>query len=375
MEGIFTVEELQNMLPEYREVDAVTCATFAVISAVSLIFEFKFSEPGKFKKAKKITIEGEKTLTGPAPNETLGIADGIASKPLFIKKLLNGESVTATIVAEKMDGSTATIERKLHLKDFLYAKLLFTRVCVKNYMGFVTDTPVKTIFAPDTLHPGEFTFSGCGTLNPLEHFNIKPGEKIFIAGTTGLVTGNGTRSTREKPNLSVMCDLKEVKQEYFGLFRTGGGTEYYVGLGTIKPVENYEEYRKLTVKSHENIPLPVANVNGRKPITTLTYKDVWKFDESFNFNIKKCRKCNPCLVEEGCPAEAFSKDEGFLPQCMFCGKCLTMCPFNAIEGNAGTVEINGKSHRITFRQSSIKKAREIAEKLKNNDDFDKIVKV
>ncbi|WP_456484827.1 homocysteine biosynthesis protein [Desulfurobacterium sp.] len=375
MEGVFTIEELQNRLPDYREVDAVTCATFAVVSAVSLVLEFPFAEPGRFKKAIKVTIDGEETLTGPAPNETLGIVDGIASRPLFVEKLLSGKSVKAIVTAEKMDGSTETIERNLSLEDFSYTKLLFTRVCVKNYMGFVSDKPVKTIFSAEKLNPGEFTFSGCGALNPLEHFKVKPGEKIFIAGTVGIVTGNGTRSTPKKPNLSVMCDLKDVKKEYFGLFKTGGGTEYYVGLGIKKSVESREEYKKLTEKRHENIPLLVANVVGRKPIATLTYSDVWKFNDTLKFNREKCQKCNPCLIEEHCPAEAFSKEEGFLTNCMFCGRCINLCPFNAVEGDIGTVMIDGKEYKITFRQSSIKRAREIAQKLKNGYDFDKIVKV
>ncbi|WP_456397875.1 homocysteine biosynthesis protein [Desulfurobacterium sp.] len=375
MEGVFTIEELQQKLPEYRKVEAVTCATFAVVSAVSLIFEFQFAEAGTFKKATKITIEGEETLVGPAPNETLGIADGIASRPIFIEKLLAGNPVKAIVTAEKIDGTKETIERKLTLKDFSYAKLLFTRVCVKNYMGFISKKPVKTIFSANKLNPGEFTFSGCGTLNPLEHFKINEGEKIFIAGTTGIVTGNGTRSTPEKPNLSVICDLKKVNKNYFGLFKTGGGIEYYIGLGIKKPIENYQTYVNLLNKRQKNIPLPVANVIGRKVISILTYEDVWKFDESFKFIKENCRNCHQCVVEETCPSNAFSKSEGFLPNCMFCGKCINTCPFNSIKGNTGSVTINGRNYKIIFRQSSIKRAREIAEKLKNDYDFDKIVKV
>jgi len=368
MEGIYTVEEIQTRAIPFNQIDGVTCATFAVISTPALIYEFRFAESGKYRKAIKVSIDGEDTTVGPAPNETLGLVDGIVSRPAFIQKLVEGGKVKTVVTAEKLNGKREVLELNLSLKDFDYAKLFFTRVCVKNYMGFISYEPVKTIFAADTLNPGEFTFSGCGALNPHEHFSIKPGEKIFIAGTTGTVTGEGTRSKPEKPNIAVLCDLKEVKKEYFGIFNTGGGVEYYLGLG-IKRKITEEEYKKIVNKTPDNITLPVANVIGRDVICKKSYKDVWKFDESFNFRKEKCENCSPCLVEEFCPANAFRKEEGFLPHCMFCGRCLLKCPHKAIEGNTGTININGKTYNITFRQSSLKRAREIATMLKT---FDKI---
>ncbi len=366
MEGIYTVEELQQTIPPYKKVDGVTCATFAVISTASLVYEFRFAESGKYRKALKVKINGEETSVGPAPNETLGLVDGIASRPEFIENLIAGEKIKAEITAEKMNGKRETVEKELTLKNFDYAKLLFTRVCVKNYMAFTSKKPVKTIFAADKLNPGDVTFSGCGTLNPHVHFKIEPGEKIFIAGTTGIVIGEGTRSNTNKPNIAVICDLKKVKKRYFGIFKTGGGTEYYLGLG-IKRKISHQQYKNIISKTNGKITLPIADVVGRKVICNKTYSDVWKFDESFIYSVSSCKNCSPCLVEEHCPAKAFLKSEGFLPFCMYCGVCVKVCPHNAIKGNLGKIEVNGKIFKITFRQSSIKRAREIAENVKTFD--------
>ncbi len=361
-------ERLKNIsLDEKKEFiknfDAITTSTFAVISSVSFIFEIKFAESGKYKVAKEAYIDKDKVCIGPAPNEGLGILDGIVNRPKFLNKLLNNEKVEIKIKALDYKNKLHTLKFFATKKDFLYQKLLFTRVCVKNYMAFTSFEKVETIFAYDYLNKGELTFSGCGILNPLEIFEIKKGDKIFIAGGSGLVLGSGTRSSKEKPNLSVLVDFKEVDKKYFGNFYQKSSLEYYVAVGYKKKVRDLtpKETENLFNKSMESIKLPIANVKGRKIIDFSNYKEAWQGDLSFKFDKSKCKSCKDCIIEKYCPAQAFSKEVGFLENCLYCGVCLSLCPFKAIKGNLGYI----KNYKIKMRHSSLKRALDVCNLLKD----------
>jgi len=362
LSNILSSLEKKEKIETLKKYDVITTATFAVISAVSFIFELKFAPSGRYKYVQEAYIENDRVLVGPAPNESLGILDGIINRPSFLDKLLKNEKVSVLIKAIDYENKTNFIRLKISKKDFLYSKLLFTRVCVKNYMAFISEKKEKTIFSYDYLDKGEITFSGCGILNPLEIFNIKEGEKVFIAGAWGLVLGPGTRSSKEKPNLSVLVDFQNIDKKYFGSFKQKSSLEFYVGMGYKKKLKDFEkkEVENILTKSMENINLPIAKVQGRQVIDYSTYKEAWQGDLKLKFNKKYCHNCSPCLVEEKCPAQAFSKNEGFLSNCLYCGICLKFCPFGAILGSLGKI----KNYKIKMRHSSLYKALEICKILK-----------
>jgi len=363
LSNILSTLEKEEKIETLKKYDVITTATFAVISAVSFIFELKFATPGRYKYVQEAYIENDKVLVGPAPNEGLGILDGIINRPSFLDKLLKKDKVSVLIKVIDYDNKIDFIKFKVSKNDFLYSKLLFTRVCVKNYMAFVSEKKEKTIFSYDYLDKGEITFSGCGVLNPLEIFNIKEGEKIFIAGTWGLVLGPGTRSSKEKPNLSVLVDFKNVDRKFFGSFKQKSSLEFYVGMGYKRNLKDFDkkEIDNILTKSMKNIKLPIAKVQGRQVIDFSNYKEAWDGDLMLKFNKNHCHNCSTCLIEENCPAQAFSKEEGFLNNCLYCGICLKFCPFGATSGYLGKI----KNYKIKMRHSSLYRALEICKFLKD----------
>lgn len=53
------------------------------------------------------------------------------------------------------------------------------------------------------------------------------------------------------------------------------------------------------------------------------------------FNIVKCKECNKCFAEEGCPPHAAKFVDGALQideeDCINCGRCIVNCPFDSVE--------------------------------------------
>lgn len=53
----------------------------------------------------------------------------------------------------------------------------------------------------------------------------------------------------------------------------------------------------------------------------------------YSIDQKKCRQCNLCISQFGCPAFYFAEDNGVYideQQCTGCGNCVQICPFDAI---------------------------------------------
>jgi len=243
-------------------------------------------------------------------------------------------------------------------------------------MAFVNPLPghVKTIFSVTEMEgPLKMaTFSGCGELNPLEKdpelLTIGIGSKVLVNGAVGYIIGHGTRSSLEKPNLSLYADMFSMKPEFMGQFITSAGPEVFISVAIPIPIldEKTLGYAKTL---DENIPLPIANIHDRKAFEHCTYSDVWQnVDIEIQYFPEICRKCvfSPCPVEEKCPTEAFNRKKCEISQtrCFHCGACAWLCPEGAFKARLGSLKVGEKMVPIVLRQSSRKKARELAIYLK-----------
>ncbi len=387
--NIFTAQELCDLINkgekiDFEDIDVITTATKGLMSGTTAIVSFRVSEPKKFQKAKKMTLNGIPAYVGPCPNEYLGVVDAIifgTEHSLENPNYGGGHLFRDLIENKEIDVIVETIENmeiksKVKLQDMGYAKMLAIRNAFKNYLAFVNPThnPVKTIFsATDFKGPlYEATFCGCGALNPIQNdpemevFGI--GTPILMNGAKGYIIGEGTRSTKEKPNLTAIADIKNMKPEYAGGFMTSAGPEVINTWAVPIPILN-EKILNNVKKLDKDIHLTIVDVVGRGPLGETTYGEVWKKGYSIDFKENGCKNCpnlETCKIDEICPTNAFVKDKGIDKSlCFNCGTCLIHCVQDAFEGNMSTIKLGNKEIPIVCRQSDRMGAIKLADELKN----------
>ena len=225
-----------------NDVDVVTTATRAVMSGIAVIFSIKISERGEFRKAKEIYLNGVPGYVGPCPNERLGIVDCFVYGSSVSKNnpreyggghLFRDILENRTINCEVITVEGRKIEKEISKDDFIFGRMISTRNVYRNYMAFTNlkDDSVPTIFHVKNFEGPlkEITFSGCGEINPLEKdpefLTIGIGTRILVNGAVGYIMGLGTRSTKNRPNLSLYSEFFDMNPKYMGGFITAAGPE------------------------------------------------------------------------------------------------------------------------------------------------------
>lgn len=358
------------------DIDVVTTATSALMSGTYAVLSFRVAEPDTFIKAEKVWINNIPAQVGPCPNERIGILDliilgtaqsikdpGYGAGDLF-RALVKGKQVMVDIEA----GDGQKFRSTTTLKEIPHAMLHASRNAFKNYLAFVNPgkTSISTIFHSDRMKGNyeEMTFCGCGELNPLENDpelkTIGIGTKVLINGAEGFVTGSGTRSCVENPNLAGIADMHGMDPEFMGGFTTGHGPDIITTWAVAIPVLDQEMLAHI-LKTDEKIPLKVVDVRNRTPVFEITYGDVWsKTDHEVKFNSKICLKCDSCSVESICPVKAVLWEPGVELQfnrskCCNCGLCVSNCEGGSFTAHLGCIdiELEGIKHQVpvTLRQS------------------------
>ncbi|MCW3134077.1 MAG: methanogenesis marker 16 metalloprotein [Methanophagales archaeon] len=381
---VLTAEEFKQMLRNEElatteSVDVVTCATCAIMSGTAAILSIPIAERNEFERADKVWLNGIPAFPGPCPNERLGIVDVFVYGTARANHEYGGGHLFREIVEGKqieviVKTGDRIIERKISNKDLQFARMITTRSSFKNYMAFVNpeEGEVGSIFSLRGLKGPykEISVTGSGEINPLENDpmlkTIGIGTRIMVNGATGYVIGEGTRSSEEKPNLSVTANMREMDAEFMGGFVTSTGPECITSIAVPIPVINDDVFSNLKIMDEE-IKLPIADIHDRIPFVESNYAAVWQnTDLEIRFDAHKCVQCDVCDVEEYCPTNAFSRSKGFdACRCFNCGACIFLCPEGAFKGNLGRIKIYDKDIPITLRQSNRSKANELARKLKN----------
>ncbi|MGZ7096638.1 MAG: methanogenesis marker 16 metalloprotein, partial [Methanobacterium sp.] len=386
---VLTAEEVSNLVregkePKAEDIDVITTGTCGVMSGTAALFHIKAGEPGSFKKAKKVLLNGVPGFPGPCPNEWLGSVDMIVygtSHSIYhedygggflFNDIISGKDIE--IEVESINGEK--IKSTINIEDFSTARMIGTRLAFKNYTAFINPSakPVSSIFHAiemDGPYKG-LSFSGCGELNPLQNDpvmnTIKTGTKVLMCGSEGIVIGNGTRSTPDKPNLMISADMYEMDPHFVGGFKTAAGPEIFNSVAAAIPVLN-DEVIKNTYIVNKDINLPIADIKGRHlPLGSTNYAQVWEDNDERPLHVREnCMDCEVCIVRERCPTGAFS---GTLNtnMCFGCGMCAYSCPYGSFKMNRGEIEFKAGDKIINIpivcRQSDIKRARELAAELK-----------
>lgn len=388
---VLTAEEVTKMVldgnePTLDDVDVITTGTCGIMSGTAAIFHLPVAEAGSFKRAKSILLNGVPGFPGPCPNEWLGSVDlmvyGTAHSindsqyggGFLFKDLIKGKEIEVEVESLNGDILTSTATRD----NFQTAQMVGTRFAFKNYTAFVNPTsqPISSIFnAVDMNGPFKgISFSGCGELNPLQNDpqlnSLTKGAKVLLNDSEGIFIGAGTRSSPEKPNMMLTADMHEMDPHYLGGFHTGAGPEVYNSVATAIPVLD-DSILKNTFIKNEDIPLPIADIQRRHSVLSATdYGSVWSdVDERPVYDEGDCRRCQECLVEERCPTGAFQNNLLNVKKCFGCSMCRFACPYQIFHMKTGQVEMDWKGEHLTIpvtcRQSDLKRARELAEELKN----------
>ncbi|MDR0911943.1 MAG: methanogenesis marker 16 metalloprotein [Methanobrevibacter sp.] len=389
--NVFTITQLKDAIRNEEEisfddVDVVTTGTCGIMSGTAAILHIPVTKPGEFKKAKSIFLNGVPAFPGPCPNEYLGSVDIIVygtqhslNNPdygggFLFKDFLSGEKIELDL--ESIDGER--FKKTITIDEIGGGQLIGTRMAFKNYTAFINPKgdKVNSIFnsIPMEGKLKGLSFSGCGEYNPLQNDPkqnvINEGTKILLNGSKGIILGNGTRSSNDKPNLMLSADFLDMDDEYIGGFKTGAGPEVYDTIAIPIPVLNEEILENLLILD-EDVKLPVADIHGRHlPITEITYGDVWKdSDNRPKFHPDKFDEFENETIKNNCPTLAIN-DNGTInfDSCFGCGLCATLSTTGAYTQKLNNVqlEINNekKDVPIVCRQSDRQRALKIATKLK-----------
>ncbi len=375
---VYTASEFKEMVrsgsrPDPDDVDIVTCGTFGVMSGTMAVFTIPVAPAGTFKRADAITLNGVPGIVGPCPNESLGLVDCIVYGPSRRDMSYGGGHLFRDIVEGKPIDVAAvsggvTYRNRVTLSSMPFARMILTRGSFKNYTCFVNGSsePFCTIFSgPEPLKGGlsEASVSGCGEINPLQndpHMDyLRPGSAVLLNGAPGMVIGTGTRSTPDKPNLSVEADMHMMRPEYMGGFRTSEGPECLTSVAAAIPMTGAHALELASVLD-EDVKLPLAEVSDRKPVHETDYGSVWRGgDLAVSADMTRCLHCEVCRADALCPTDAAPSSGADPSRCMSCGICVNSCPGKVFSAELGSVPYGGRTVPISVRQSS----RSIAEKI------------
>ncbi len=392
---VMTAQEVSDLVQagdssRLCEVDVVTTATRAVMSGTYAVLSFPVTKPASFLRARKAWINGIAAQVGPCPNENLGILDLIVmgtahsrSQPNYGGGHLFRDLVERTKVQVEVETDDGrSLEAEVGLDEMPHARLFGSRHAFKNYSAFVNAgaESIKTIFHSRGFAPycREATFSGCGQINPLKNDpfleSIGMGTRILMNGAEGFVLGTGTRSSKERPNLSGFADMHQMVAEQMGGFITSAGPECICSWAVPIPVISKTILAEIA-RPDKGIALPVNDVKSRMVIGQADYGDVWtNVDLEVEFEPQRCTSCSPCQAEAACPMRAIESDANRVCRsealCFHCGLCATVCPSAVFSCRLGAIQLKttaGSSRIIpvVLRQSDRLRAQRLAEELKS----------
>ncbi len=380
---VYTAAELKKMVARGEEitaadVDVVTTGTFGVMSGTFIVLHIPVAAPGSFRHAEKVWLNGVPAIPGPCPNEGLGSVDLIVYGTARANESYGGGHLFRDIVAGnkisiEVESSGALFSRTITLAEMGLTRLMTTRSAFKNYLAVVntgSDT-VQTIFSVKELTGpySEVTVSGCGDINPLQNDPglrvIGVGTRILLNGGVGYIMGTGTRSTGQKPNISVFADMKSMVPEMMGGFVTSLGPECSTSVAIPIPVLDDAILRNLLV-TNDQIPLPVADVRDRVPFASATYADVWDHTDSvITSSPGSCLQCESCEAATICPTGAITPERKIdVTLCVNCGTCVRQCPGGVFSGELGTIPVANRNVPVSLRQSDRARALRLCEYLK-----------
>jgi putative methanogenesis marker 16 metalloprotein len=357
------------------DVDVVTCGTCGVMSGTYAVLSVPVTPPGMFLRAETVSLNGVPAIPGPCPNERLGLVDMIVYGTAHGSDTYGGGHLFQDIIANRtihvdITAGGKEFQAEISGHNLPHARLFTTRSAFKNYTAIInqSDNQVHTIFSVLPLggKSQHVTVSGCGEINPVENDPslrfLQPGMPVLLNGGPGYVIGEGTRSSRVRPNIAVHGEMNRMDPHFCGGFKTSAGPECLTSIAMAIPVIDKSSLQNLLILDGD-IQLPVMDITDRQQVASATYDRVWSGTaRTIRFDHTQCLHCDDCIVRRACPVDAI-QPSGEIDniRCFRCGTCVHFCVNQAYRGNFGTISLPYGDIPIVLRQSD----RDRAEKLCN----------
>lgn len=286
----------------FDEIDVVTTATFGPMCSSGAFLNFGHADPPI--RMNKIFLNDVEAYGGLAAVDTY-IGATQASETRFndyggahvICDLVDGKPVKLKASSYGTDCyQRRSIDTYITLDDINEAYLFNPRNCYQNYAAAVnsSDKDLYTYMGILKAKYGNINYSTSGELSPLnndpEYDTIGIGTRIFVGGTLGYVSWQGTQFNANQSRsengttigpggtLAVIGNLKEMSGQFLKpATYLGYGVSLFVGIGIPIPILNPEVLKRTAVTNAEiitNIFDYAVTSKNRPVVQQVNYKDL-----------------------------------------------------------------------------------------------------
>ena len=298
---VLTAEEVSELAKTLspkeiaEKVDVVTTATFGAMCSSGAFLNFGHTTPPI--RMEKIELNGVRVSGGLAAVDTyVGATDCNPENPSYggahiIEDLVAGKEITLEAWGKGTDCYPRKHIKTVITKDTINEAILYNpRNAYQNYNVATNSTDKIKYTYMGTLLPKlrNASYSTAGELSPLlndpECCTIGLGTRIFLCGTEGYVTWNGTQfhSTKETNEygiptsnartIAVIGDLKNMSTEFLrGVYYEKYGVSMFVGIGIPIPILDEDLARRVSIRNEQIETTVVDYGNGNKILGKTNY--------------------------------------------------------------------------------------------------------
>ena len=298
---VLTAEEVSELAKTLspkeiaEQVDVVTTGTFGAMCSSGAFLNFGHTTPPI--RMEKIELNGVRVSGGLAAVDTyVGATDCNLENPAYggghiIEDLVAGKEITLEAWGKGTDCYPRKHIKTVITKDSINEAILYNpRNAYQNYNVATNSTDKIKYTYMGTLLPKlrNASYSTAGELSPLlndpECRTIGLGTRIFLCGTEGYVTWNGTQfhSTKETNEygiptsnartIAVIGDLKDMSTEFLrGVYYEKYGISLFVGIGIPIPILDEDLARRVSIRNEQIETTVVDYGDGNKILGKTNY--------------------------------------------------------------------------------------------------------
>lgn len=278
-----------------EKVDVVTTGTFGAMCSSGAFINFGHADPPI--RMEKIELNGVRVSGGLAAVDTyIGATDCNPERPAYggahiIEDLINGKNITLEAWGKGTDCYPRKRIKTVINKETINEAILYNpRNAYQNYNVATNTTDQIKYTYMGTLLPRmrNASYSTAGELSPLlndpECRTIGLGTRIFLCGTEGYVTWNGTQfhSTKEinaygiptsnARTIAVIGDLKNMSTDFIrAAYYEKYGVSMFVGIGIPIPVLDEDMAKRVSIRNEQIETTVVDYGNGNKVLGKTNY--------------------------------------------------------------------------------------------------------